>query len=110
MSLDGENRFCTNCEHPVGGNFCANCGQSTKNIRISLAGLFSEVLDTYFNLNSKLFLSIKPLLFKPGQLTLAFIEGKRVSFLPPFRMYIVFSCVSFSRFPFSRKRLRWGTT
>ncbi|MBN4075096.1 DUF3667 domain-containing protein [Gammaproteobacteria bacterium AH-315-E17] len=36
-----------------------------------------------------------PLLFKPGKLTNEYIAGRRVRYLPPFRLYLIFSILFF---------------
>ena len=87
---------CKNCQEILNGeeNYCSNCGQ--KNIRsLNLKFLISEFLDNYFNFDSKLFQTLKYLVFKPGFLSLEFMGGKRIKFVPPVRLYIVISFVFF---------------
>jgi hypothetical protein len=45
--------------------------------------------------DSRLWRSLKILLFRPGELTLEFIRGRRIAYLPPFRLYLVLSLVFF---------------
>lgn len=81
---------CKNCGNTLTGKFCHNCGQSALSRRGPLFTIFKEILNE-FHFDSKFLHSLVSLLFKPGQLTLDFISGKRLSMLPPFRMYLVIS-------------------
>ena len=87
--------ICLNCKKPLDGAFCSNCGQNRKDIRVSVRSLLEDLAGSLFSLESKMFKSLGPLLTKPGFLTLAFMEGKRASFLPPVRMYLFFSILFF---------------
>ena len=91
---------CTNCEHSVSGNFCANCGQSVKSRRGPIWRMLGELAEEFFTLDSKFFTSIYSLFLKPGFLTKEFIDGRRVSVLPPIRMYLVISVLFFLIFQF----------
>ena len=57
--------------------------------------VFSDFIDDYFTLDTKLFKSFIPLLLKPGFLTLEYFKGRRVGYVKPFRMYIITSIVFF---------------
>jgi hypothetical protein len=57
--------------------------------------LLGEFFATYFAIDSKLFKSVGPFLFKPGYLTNRFNEGKRMAFSNPLRLYVVTSVIYF---------------
>lgn len=61
-----------------------------------MAELAGDLLDDLFNLDSRLWRSVAPLLFRPGFLTAEYLAGKRARYLPPFRMYLVFSLTFFA--------------
>lgn len=87
---------CKNCNEKLHGkqHFCSNCGQ--KNIpHLTFKYLFEEFLENYVYLDSKLFVTLRHLLFNPGFLSLEFIKGKRVSYVAPVRLYITFSVLFF---------------
>ena len=87
---------CKNCNQilTTSDNFCSNCGQ--KNIlKLNLKFVFGEFFHTIFNLDSKVFKSLRFLIFKPGYLTFEYLKGKRVSYLPPIRIYLVLSFLYF---------------
>ncbi|MFK7735422.1 MAG: DUF3667 domain-containing protein [Pirellulaceae bacterium] len=89
-----EPRVCRNCGQDVPKLYCSWCGQSVKEIRVSFKTLFFDFLGDYFTVDSKLFRSVIPLFFMPGFLTCAFIQGRRVRYIPPLRLYL-FSSVLF---------------
>lgn len=57
--------------------------------------MFHDALDVFLNLESRVWLSLRPLLFAPGRLTNEYIAGRRTRYLPPFRIYLVFSLLFF---------------
>lgn len=87
--------YCLNCGHEVEVWFCPSCGQSQKDLRVSFRTLTMDFLGDVFTFDSKLFRSLKPLFIKPGFLTKEFMEGKRVRYIPPLRMYIFTSILFF---------------
>ncbi|MCW8877523.1 MAG: DUF3667 domain-containing protein [Kangiellaceae bacterium] len=86
---------CANCQFELSGSFCANCGQSVKSRRGPIWQVIGEFTEEVFAPNSKFFSSLVDLVFKPGKLSRKFIDGKRVSILPPVRMYLVISLLFF---------------
>lgn len=60
-----------------------------------------EFVAHYVALEGKLWQSVKLLLFKPGQLTREYIEGRRVRYVEPLRLYLTFSIIFFAVFKFS---------
>lgn len=88
-------RRCANCDEPAPGKFCPECGQETRDPRVTFRALFSDFLDDYLSLDSRLFRSLVPLLFKPGQLTAEYLAGRRKRFIRPLRLYLVSSVLFF---------------
>ena len=88
---------CTNCQHPLLTNaqFCATCGQSARSLHRPLKPVIYDTLHESLDIDGRLMLTIKTLLFKPGQLSLDYNLGKRVKYTPPLRMYIVISILFF---------------
>jgi len=48
-----------------------------------------------FEIDSRLWRTLIPLLVRPGKLTLDYLEGRRARYMPPFRMYLVLSVIFF---------------
>ncbi len=86
---------CLNCGHIVEENFCPHCGQENIVVKEDALHMVSHAIADYFHFEHKFFGTLKPLLLKPGQLTKAYVEGKRVSFIHPIRLYIFVSIVFF---------------
>ncbi|MEL7448142.1 MAG: DUF4286 family protein [Pseudomonadota bacterium] len=86
---------CRNCGAALMGQYCATCGQRDKHRMISLLELFRDFIGDLFELDSRIWRSLVPLLFRPGLLTLEYLSGRRVRYTPPLRMYLVLSLVFF---------------
>ncbi len=91
----GENPDCLNCGTRLRGQYCGNCGQRARSRLISLWELITDAFGDLFELDSRLWKTLVPLLRKPGKLTHDYLSGKRARFMPPFRMYLVLSLLFF---------------
>lgn len=97
MESEFSNKNCLNCnsELPENAKFCANCGQKADTPIIRFKDFIKDAFEDYFSIDSKIFRSLIPLLFKPGFLTIEYIKGKRNSYIPPFRMFLIISVIYF---------------
>lgn len=87
---------CKNCKTVVTGlAFCPACGQRTDTHVLTFRELLAEIADGLFNWDSRLWRSLVPLAIHPGKLTLAYLAGRRMYFLPPFRLYLILSVLFF---------------
>ncbi len=88
---------CLNCDFEVKteNRYCPNCGQENADKRISLLLLLQDAFSTVFNFESRVFKTIPYFLFYPGRLTNEFLEGKRVRYMHPFKIYLLSSIVFF---------------
>jgi hypothetical protein len=96
MSTAVKDANCPNCEAPLGGNFCANCGQEATLHHASTREFLHEFIGHYVALEGKLWGSLSRLLFRPGLLTNEYIRGRRVRFLQPLRLYLTLSLLFFA--------------
>ncbi len=88
-------RRCQNCQTPMQGPYCFQCGQHEKS-SIRHFGLFvRDVIDDVLNLDSRAVRTLKPLLFSPGFLTKEYLQGRRMRYVPPLRLYVIASLVFF---------------
>lgn len=87
---------CPNCGAIVSGNFCHECGQETVLHPPSTREFLHEFIGHYVALEGKLWKSLLLLLFRPGQLTLEYINGRRVRYIQPLRLYLTFSLIFFA--------------
>ena len=86
---------CKNCSALLTGQYCSQCGHRARSRLISLRLLFAELLGELLEFDSRLWITLRYLLFKPGRLTAEYLIGRQASYLPPFRLYLVLSVVFF---------------
>lgn len=100
-AFDAPVRVCPNCGAPVQGPFCYACGQSEKGMIRHLSAVMSDLADIVFNVDSRVFRSLRDLYFRPGYMTREYIEGRRARYVTPFRLFF-FLCI------FSFLAMQWG--
>lgn len=86
---------CLNCGTTLGGQYCGSCGQRARSRLISIWELIRDAFGDLFELDSRLWRTLVPLIFRPGRLTRDYLRGRRARFMPPFRTYLVLSVVFF---------------
>ena len=86
---------CLNCGTELRGQYCGHCGQRARGRLISLWELLQDAFGDMFELDSRLWRTMIPLLVRPGRLTRDYLLGRRARYMPPFRMYLVLSVVFF---------------
>ena len=86
---------CGNCEAPLTGPYCAQCGQSAHESARSMHALWHDGWHSITHLDGRLWLTLRLLLVKPGEVSRQFIANHRARFLPPFRLYLIVSLVFF---------------
>lgn len=101
LDLHQHAQFCKNCDTATSGNFCHQCGQATHLHVPSAREFLHEFIAHYVAIEGKLWRSLKLLLFKPGFLTREYIEGRRVRYIEPLRLYLSFSIIFFALFKMS---------
>jgi hypothetical protein len=77
------------------GQYCGQCGQRGTSRLISLWELVRDAFGDIFELDSRLWQTLVPLLIRPGLLTYDYLQGRRARYMPPFRMYLVLSLLFF---------------
>lgn len=90
-----EEKNCLNCGHHVEEKFCPNCGQENTENRRPFYYLFTHFIEDFTHYDGQFWGTIKNLLFKPGKLTETYLEGKRQQFVPPVKLYIFISFITF---------------
>lgn len=86
---------CLNCGSSLHGQYCGHCGQRASSRFISVWELVRDAFGDMFELDSRLWRTLIPLLIRPGVLTRDYLEGRRARYMPPFRMYLVLSLIFF---------------
>jgi hypothetical protein len=86
---------CANCGASVQDRYCGRCGQRLEHEIHSVWHFTQEATEDLTHADSRLWGTMNALLFKPGFLTREFLDGRRVRYLPPLRLYLVLSVVFF---------------
>jgi hypothetical protein len=89
-----------NCGASLGGAFCAQCGQRDIDPDAGVGELAAEVAREVTNLDGKVPRTFRALLLRPGFLTREHFAGRRASYLPPFRLYLLCSLAFFLAWAF----------
>jgi len=89
------NTHCLNCGSPLSALFCSHCGQKNKDYSLTFKDLFSDFLEELLDVDSRVLKSLRLLFTSPGFLTAEYVKGRRVSYLPPVRIYLVASVLFF---------------
>jgi hypothetical protein len=95
VHVQSETMVCANCHAGLTGEYCAACGQRHEPHVHSVRHFAGEAFESISHADSRLWRTLAYLLFRPGFLTREFFRGKRVSYLPPFRLYLVISVLFF---------------
>ncbi|WP_460190107.1 DUF3667 domain-containing protein [Urechidicola sp. KH5] len=85
--------ICKNCNNKFEGEFCNQCGQSSKVERISWNYLSKSIIDSIFQINYGFLFTVKTLLLSPGKSLNDFFLGKRKKFYKPFAFLLISSSV-----------------
>ena len=88
-------RVCLDCGAPLEGKYCVACGQRAQLRNLSLPSLTHDAIQDFVDVDSRAWITLRALLFRPGFLTNEFLHGRRTRYLPPFRLYLVLSLVFF---------------
>ena len=88
---------CLNCGQELNKSdkYCSHCGQINRENNLNFKYFVSEFLSANFNVDSKIFLTLKLLITSPATLTKEFLEGKRTKYITPVRLYLIISLVYF---------------
>jgi hypothetical protein len=92
---------CDNCSKPLPGQaeYCPGCGQSVKTINRPWLEVIREALTELFDFDGRMLISLRLLLTRPGFLAYEYINGRRLSYTSPVRMYLVISLAFFFVLP-----------
>ena len=76
-------------------SYCPQCGQKSDTHILAFREFLAEIADGLLNMDSRLWRTLTPLVIHPGKLTNEFIHGRRMHYLPPFRLYLILSLLFF---------------
>lgn len=85
---------CDNCETPLVGSYCHICGQHAHNPLRSFAHAVEDVFESFWHLDGRIFRTLRDLPV-PGRLAANYLGGHRVAYLPPLRLFVILSLLTF---------------
>ncbi len=86
---------CKNCRFIFKGKFCPECGQSIKDFDRPLRYIMLDFTGNLFAFDTRIWRTINNVVFRPGLMEQEFADGKRVKYMPPFRLYVFVSFIFF---------------
>jgi len=92
---------CANCDTPLVGPYCSQCGQRAAKRIVPLHEMTQEWVEDLFEFDLRIFRTLPTFFFKPGRLTKEYVQGRRVRYVRPLRLYLVSSFLLFSILAFS---------
>lgn len=80
---------CPNCETPLEGPWCHQCGQKGEDYHRSIGHLVAEAFEGLTHFDGRFWRTMPDLVRRPGRLTRAYLDGRRAPQIPPFRLFLV---------------------
>ena len=102
---------CKNCTLEINNidSFCKNCGAKIIKERITIKGLFSNLLIA-LGWDSNFFITLRYLLYKPHIVLAEYIDGTRKKFTNPFSFFAIITAISLFTFSqYSDKFIQMST-
>lgn len=96
---------CLNCGTGLIGSHCHSCGQAA-HVHRTIGAFFHDLLHGVFHFEGKIWRTLPLLVWKPGQLTREYIDGRRASYVSPialflFCVFLLFAVVKSASFDFA---------
>lgn len=85
---------CANCGAALAGEYCHDCGQYAHNPLSSFRHAVEDVFESFWHLDGRIFRTLR-LLFVPGRVAREYLAGHRVRYIPPLRLFVVLSLLTF---------------
>src|SRR4051812_31214943 len=86
---------CANCGAALSGRYCSACGQKADTEAHSVGHFLWEAIEALTHADSRVWLTLQPLLRRPGFLSREFFAGRRARYVQPLRLYLILSIVFF---------------
>ena len=87
---------CANCDAPLSGPYCSQCGQHVHDSARTLGALLHDGWHVLTHLDGRFWATMGLLLLRPGRLTVEYFAARRARYVPPVRLYLVLSIVVFA--------------
>lgn len=92
---------CVTCGEPVATRFCPACGEMRASDRDHSVVTFmrEHVLEALLSFDGRVIRTAKALLLRPGELTAAYMRGRRTPYLGPLQCFLLFNVLFFLASP-----------
>lgn len=87
---------CGNCGAATSGAYCPDCGQDTRREPPTIAEYLRELLDHFVQIDGKIWGTLRPLFFQPGQLPNDYLANKRQRHYKPLKLYLAVIALAFA--------------
>jgi len=88
-------RACPNCGTSLIAPYCALCGQERDTHRRSVWNLVRDLIEDVISFDSRILRTVIALLVEPGEIAIAFREGRTRHYVPAMRLYFFVSLLFF---------------
>lgn len=85
---------CQNCHTSLVGAYCHHCSQAAHNPLKSFAHAVEDVFESFWHLDGRIFRTLREL-WIPGRIACNYLDGQRVRYLPPLRLFVIMSVFAF---------------
>ena len=90
---------CTNCGADSADIYCARCGEKQPGHHdLSVAHFTHDVFHELAHVDSKLFITLRDLVTRPGFLTQEYFAGRKSRYIPALRLFLVLFALQFLAF------------
>jgi Protein of unknown function (DUF3667) len=96
-----EGEPCLNCGEIMRGDYCHACGQRGRP-SLHFHEFVHELVHEFLHFDSKIWRTLKLLMFFPGALTREYAAGRRARYVGPVRLFLVASVVLFGLLAFTK--------
>ena len=88
---------CPSCATAVDTRYCPRCGERPMRPRdLTLRGLFEQFLHALTSIDGRVLRTFRCLLLRPGALTVAYVQGRRLPYLGPVALFIMANVLFFA--------------
>ena len=90
-----ETHVCLNCQTTYRGNYCPQCGQSSRTKRLSFAHVLESLVSLVTNMERGLLHTLLELCYRPGYMIRDYIRGRRAEYTKPLQLLFVLGTLYF---------------
>lgn len=95
MPHDGPHpTHCENCAAALQGPYCHDCGQHGNNPLKSFRHAIEDVFESFWHVDGRIFRTLRDLSL-PWRIINNYLGGQRVRYIPPLRIFVILSLVTF---------------